>query len=93
MTYSLIQTLLIASIAAYFIFDFFEDKRVYDEREELIRLKTHTIVQKTSSWSLAALTVLYIYNRDIPGIVFLVAMVLASLYSEIIGRVYWRSKL
>jgi hypothetical protein len=93
MNFFILQTLLILSLVAYFIFDSFEDRRVRDEREELIRLKTHRFVQKVSSYSLCALTVLYIYDREQPAIVFLVAMVLASLYSEIAGRLYWRSRL
>ncbi|MEO5667782.1 MAG: hypothetical protein ABIR96_06980 [Bdellovibrionota bacterium] len=93
MNFFILQTLLILSLVAYFVFDAFEDRRVQDEREELIRLKTHRFVQKVSSWSLCTLTLLYVYDRNQPAIVFLVAMVLASLYSEIAGRIFWRSRL
>lgn len=88
-----LQTILILSVAAYFIFDFFDGKRVHDEREELIRMKTYKFVQRTSSWSIVGLTFLYIFDRHQPAIIFLVAIVLASLYSEIAGKLYWRSKL
>lgn len=93
MNYFFLQTALILSLALYFIFDAFEDRRVRDEREDMIRLKTYRFVQRVSTWSLVALSLLYIYDRDIPGIVFLLVMVLASLYAEIAGRVYWRRNL
>lgn len=93
MNYVLLQSLLILSLIVYFIFNAFEDRRVQDEREEIIRLKTHKFVQQVSSWTLSALTVLYIYDRDQPAILFLAGMILASLYSEIVGRYFWRSKL
>lgn len=93
MNFFILQTLLILSLIAYFVFDAFEDRRVQDEREELIRLKTYRLVQRVSSWTICGLTLLYIYDREQPAIVFLVAMVLATLYSEILGRVFYRSRI
>jgi hypothetical protein len=93
MNYYLIQSVLILSIVAYFVFEIFEERRTQDEREELIRLKTYQFVQKTSFWTLISMSALYIYDREIPGIIFLVGMLLATLYSEIFGRVFWRNKL
>ena len=85
--------LAISSILVYFIFSFFEDRRVDDEREELIRLKTFELVQKLTMWAITAFAVVICFQPQFPAIYPLLVLVLANMYSEIAAKIYFRKKL
>lgn len=84
---------LMASVLGYFLYDYFEKKRVLDEREELIRLKTFCFVQRSSTFTLLILCSAYLYLKDLPGILVLLVMVLSSIYTEVAAKFYYRKTL
>ncbi len=90
---NLLRILIFVSIGCYFIFDFFDGKKIKDEREELIRLKTLELVSKVTVWTLTLLALLYIFKPDIDAFYLLIALVLSSLYTEIFGKLYYRQNL
>ena len=87
-----IRYLILLSVFAYLVFDFFENRRVMDEREELIRLKSFELTQKMNMWTITALATWFAYDPQMPALYPLAASVLASLYGEIVGRTYYRRK-
>jgi len=84
--------ILIFSLIMYFVFDYFEKKRVKDEREELIRLKTYEFVQKANILALLLLSVAYFFTLSISGVFIIFVLILSSLYTEIAARFYYRKK-
>ena len=80
------------SVIVYFIFDHFEEKRVRDEREELIRLKTYEFVQKVNTFAFLLLSVAYFFIPDIEGILIIIILILSSLYTEIAAKIYYRQR-
>jgi len=78
------------TILFYFVFEYFDKKYINDEREEMIRLKTLEFSHKSGVGVLTLLTLIYWYNPYLDGIWFLLPAVLSLLYSEILGKIYFR---
>jgi ABC-type xylose transport system permease subunit len=88
-----IRTLALASIGIYYIFDHLDSRRVKDEREELIRLKSLELTHKASLLTLVLLSLAYIFNDMINVQVVILAMIVVSLYGEIVAKFYYRYQL
>jgi cbb3-type cytochrome oxidase subunit 3 len=91
-SFYLLRLLLILTVIIYFVFDHFDQRRVKDEREEMIRLKTFELVHKCTTFTLCFLSVLYFLFPSMPVLYPLFAVTLSFLYAEIIGRFYFRRK-
>ncbi len=81
------------SVVIYFIYDYFDGKQIKDEREELIKLKTYSFVQKVNMAVLFLLSLAYFFIPFISGVIIIIALILSALYSEIIAKFYYRRKL
>ena len=88
-----IRPLLLVSVVIYFIFDFLEGRRLRDEREELIRLKSLELSHKASMATVTALAFLYFCKPEMSALTPIVAFVIAALYFEMLGKVYYRWRL
>lgn len=88
-----IKYFILGSIAVYFIFEHFDKKNVRDEREELIRLKTFELVQKTTSFAILVLAAANWLYTEMSASVAIIVMILFGMYSEIFGKLYFRQKL
>lgn len=84
---------VLLSIVIYFIYDYFDGKQVKDEREELIKLKTFALVQKVNMTALFLLSLVYFFVPFISGVIIIVVLILSSLYSEILAKIYYRKSL
>jgi len=92
MNHDWVRFLALASLAIYFVFDYFDKKVIKDEREELIRLKTFELMQKLNLWSLTAIAGLFFIYPQMSAFFPFIILVLASLYGEIFGKLYYRRK-
>lgn len=88
-----VRLAVILSVVVYFVFDHFDGKRVRDEREELIRLKTFELLQKLNMWALTLISIWFVFEPQMPAIVPVIALVVTSLYGEIFGKIYYRRQL
>lgn len=88
----LIRYLSFVSVLLYFVFDYYESKRIKDEREEFIRLKTFELIQRLTIVSLTLIAISFIFYPAMPAIFPVMVIVLASLYGEIFGKIYFRRK-
>jgi len=70
-----------------------ENRRVRDEREDLIRLKGLELAHKATLATLAGVALLYLFYPRINAFYIIEALVLSALYTEIWGKVYYRYKL
>ena len=86
------NVIILLSVAIYFIYDYIEGKRVKDEREELIQLKTFELVQKVNTFTLLLLAISFFFISPLNSFFVIFVLVLSSLYSEIIARAYYRKK-
>ncbi len=91
-SFDLLRSLLLFTLVVYFIYDYFETKQIKDEREELIRLKTFELVHKTTTSTLCVMAVLYFFFPWIPALYPILAVILSFLYTEILGKIYFRRK-
>ena len=89
----LIRFLALVSVVIYLAVDFMDGKRVKDEREELIQLKSLELAHKASLSTLAVLAFLYLFFPWMDGLYIILIMILAALYTEIFGKIYYRNKL
>ncbi|MGZ3692363.1 MAG: hypothetical protein ACXVAX_12725 [Pseudobdellovibrio sp.] len=87
-----IQYFIFASVVLYFVFDFFDSKKVKDEREEFIKLKANELVQKATLFTIALLSIAYMLYPGMPAYIPLICIILCNLYSEIVGKIYFRNK-
>jgi hypothetical protein len=92
MNVELVRYLSIISVAIYFCFDYFDGKRVKDEREEFIRLKTFELIHKVTITALTLFSVAVILYPEIPAALAVLVFVFAFMYAEIFGKLYLRSK-
>lgn len=92
MNFSYIQYFISLSGIIYFIFDYLEQKKIKDEREEFIKLKTFEMTQKVTSFSVAVLAVAYLLYPPMPAFVPIILIVMCSMYAEIFGKYYFRRK-
>ena len=91
-TFETLRYFIFASFVIYFIYDYFDQKRVKDEREELIQLKTYEYVQKISLFCICLLATGYLLYPQMPTFVPLIVLVMTNMYSEILAKVYLRQK-
>ncbi|MBY0452359.1 MAG: hypothetical protein K2P92_04930 [Bdellovibrionaceae bacterium] len=91
-TFETLRYFIFASVLVYFIYDYFDQKRVKDEREELIKLKTYEYVQKISLFCICLLATAYLLYPQMPTFVPLIVLVVTSMYSEIFAKLYLRRK-
>lgn len=90
--YSIIQYFIFASVIVYFIFDHFDQKKIRDEREEFIRLKTSELTQKVTLFTVALIALAYMLYPPMPAFVPIILIVLGSMYTEILGKLFFRRK-
>ena len=88
-----VRALALVSIVFYFIFDFLDGRRVVDEREELIRLKALELAHKASMLTLSLLAIAYIFYPSLNTLGVIFCLVFASLYTEILGKLFYRWKI
>ncbi|MGZ3768574.1 MAG: hypothetical protein ACXVCP_02420 [Bdellovibrio sp.] len=89
----MISWIVVLSIAVYLIFTLWDRKQIKDEREKLIELKTSEIQNKVTLYTLIALATAYLIYPTIPTWVCLIAINIANLYTEILGKLYLRFKI
>jgi hypothetical protein len=87
------RALLLLSIVVYFVFDRFESRRVQDEREEFIHLKSLEFVQRATLLSVTLLALLYATLPGLSPLIPILTVVLASMYSEILAKIWLRRTL
>lgn len=87
-----IKYFIIFSIVIYFIYDHLAERRIKDEREEFLKLKTFELVQKITLFSITILSIVYFFYPDMPAFVPIILIVVCSMYSEILGKAYFRRK-
>jgi hypothetical protein len=92
MTFENIKFLIFASVIIYFIYEFFDRRKIKDEREEFLKLKTFEWVQKISLFSMTVLSVVYLLYPQMPAFVPLIVLVITSMYAEIFAKLYLRKK-
>lgn len=87
-----IKYFIFASVVIYFIYDYFDQKKIKDEREEFLKLKTFEFVQKVTLFCVTLLAVSYFLYSDMPAYVPIMVIVICSMYAEIFGKMYLRRK-
>ena len=81
------------SVALSFVYDHFEKKRVQDEREELIRLKTAAVGQKLQLAVILLCSAALSWEPTLSPIVPLMALIGSTVYGEILASNYFRRKI
>lgn len=87
-----IRYFIFCSVFIYFIYDFVERKKIKDEREEFLKLKTFELVQKVTLFTVSLLTIAYFLFPQMPAFVPIILIVICSMYTEMIGKAYLRRK-
>lgn len=87
-----IRYFIIISVIVYFIFDYIDQKKIRDEREDFLKLKTFELVQKVTLFSVSLLSVAYVLYPAMPAYVPIIIIVVCGMYTEIIGKTYLRRK-
>ena len=87
-----IKYFILFSIVVYFIYDYLDVKKIKDEREEFLKLKTFEFVQKITLISITLLSVAYFFFPAMPAYVPIILIVVCSMYSEILVKAYFRRK-
>ena len=90
MYFSYLHIFVLFSTVFYIAFDLFERKRIKDEREELIHLKTLELSHKITVALLAVFAAIYWRYPDFEGRWVLISVVLSLLYTEVLGKFYFR---
>ncbi len=89
-TIEYLRYFIFISVVIYFIFDYFDRRKINDEREEFLRLKTFELVQKTTLFTISLLSIAYLLYPQMPAWVPLILIVVSSLYTEIFGKYFLR---
>lgn len=89
----MIQLVIPVSLVIYLLFYFWDRRHLKDEREQLIELKASDLQSRCTLVALIALAAYYWWDPSIPVWVCLLVLNAANLYSEIVGKIYWRSRL
>lgn len=87
-----IRYFIILSVLIYFVFDYIDQKKIRDEREEFLKLKTFELMQKVTLFSVSLLSVAYVLYPAMPAYVPIIIIVVCGMYTEIIGKTYLRRK-
>ncbi|MCM0606250.1 MAG: hypothetical protein KA715_09180 [Xanthomonadaceae bacterium] len=90
---TIIRSIAILSVAIYLGFDFWDSRRVKDEREELIQLKSLEFAHKATIGMLTLLALIYVFYAELDALYIFLGIILSSLYTEIFGKIYFRRKL
>lgn len=90
--FNLLRIALLVTVGIYFIFDYFDEKVIKDEREELIQLKTYELVHKVTIGTVCLVALLYLFFPAMDALYPVFALAFAFLYTEIIGKLYFRKK-
>lgn len=88
-----VRMVTLLSVLIYVVFDYFESKHLKDEREELIQLKGLELAHKTTLTVLGMVSLLCVVVPAINSAYIVLALVLSALYTEILGKIYFRRKL
>lgn len=85
--------LAVVYIAIFFdiIYKFFDKKRIKDERENLIHLKSLEFMQRVSSAVLAAFAILYIFYPKVNAIYAIIGLSICAIFSYPIGKAFFRN--
>lgn len=81
------------SIVAYIPFYIWDRRHIKDEREQFIELKTSNFQSHATIAALLGLSLAYHLDPSISAGLCLLILVIASLYSEIVGKIYFRWKI
>ena len=81
------------SVVVYFIFDFFDSKRIVDEREELIKLKSSVFSHRLMMSCLSLMSVAFLIYPNMHAFYPIMGSIISSMYGEIIGKMYYRYQL
>ncbi len=90
--YDYLKYFILISIAIYFIYYYLDEKKIKDEPEEFLKLKTFELVQKMTLFTVTFVSVIYFFYPSLPAFVPIILIVICSMYAEIIGKAYLRSK-
>lgn len=90
--FSLLRLILLLTVVVYYIFEYFDEKQIVDEREKLIQLKTYELVHKVTTTALLFVAVAYLLIPTMNALFPVLVLVFAFLYTEIIGKIYYRKK-
>ena len=88
----MINILVALSILIYLGFNFWDRKQIKDERAQLIELKASELQSKVTLIALMGLAADYYVNPAMPAWICLLVINIANLYSEIAGKLFWRSR-
>ena len=88
-----LRYIAVFTVLVYFAFEYYDRKTLIDEREELIRLKTSDLTQKLTTWTATALAILFAVYPMMSAIFPIMAVVLAALYGDIAGKLYYRNNM
>ena len=88
----LIRSLAFVSVIIYVVFDYLDGRNVKDEREELIQLKSLELAHKATLATLALSALIYIFFPWMNALYIILALILAALYTEILGKIYYRRR-
>ena len=88
-----IRILALLSVIIYFVFSYLDGRRVKDEREEMIQLKSLELAHKATLGVLATTSAIYLFAPWMDALFVIQAIVLSALYTEMFGKIYFRSKL
>ena len=88
-----LRWLTIASLAIYFVFDFWDARRVEDEREKLIQLKALELAHKITMACLTGAAVLYAASPTLDAQFVILALIAAALYGEVVAKLWYRTRL
>ena len=88
-----IRTLAFISVMIYFAFDYWDSRHVKDEREELIRLKSLELAHKATLGILSLVTFVFLFYPWLSALYIILPIILAALYTEMAGKIYYRNKL
>lgn len=91
-SFNYIRYFIFASVIIYFTFEYFDRRKIKDEREEFLKLKTYELVQKVTLLFVSLLSITYLLYPEMPAFVPITLIVICSMYTEIFGKLYLRSK-
>lgn len=83
----------LASLAIYFLFDFWDARRVEDERECLIQLKALELAHKITMAALTLSALCYAARPGLDAQYVILALIAAALYGEVLAKIWYRARL
>ena len=89
----MINILVALTILIYLAFYFWDRRQIKDERAQLIELKASELQSKVTLIALIGLAIYYYMNPLMPAWICLLVINIANLYSEIVGKLFWRTRM